>query len=199
MSVVLVFLNPLASGFEKETGAIGAHKDMFTQLPFQNLPGPDEIKKDFVRLEFTPLGDPELKMFFLAPKDWKTQPITVKKKTLKRDHMTTVPLVLVTSPKLRARIEVNYTRVPEAVDLKEWSLAYLKGNRLKLLNSQPGEFSGRKVFDTLVKAPKGEHVRMTFSRHKDRIVIFACSTAKLAYPEFAQIFGLATVSFKMAS
>lgn len=166
-------------------------------LPFQNLVGDEELKRDFFRMEFVPLGDPSLAMFFLVPKDWQSQPLRVSKKTLRHDHRQLVPLVLVTSPLLRARIEVGYVRVPVWVALEHWVREYLAGNKLAVLARQRGNFSGRAVVDVLVRRAKEELARMTFSRHGNRIIIFSCSTAERAYSDFARIFGIATVSFQM--
>ena len=82
--------------------------------------------------------------------------------------------------------------------MAEFAKAFIKENHLKLIRYQPGEFTGRVVFDAFVEAPKSEVARLTFSRHKvlnhhpvghDR--------RKLAYPEFANVFGIAATSFKM--
>ncbi len=166
-------------------------------LPSQNLVSPDQIRQDFVRMEFTPLGNTKLKMFFLVPKDWQSKAIKVSKKALLEDRERTIPLVLVTNPKDNARIEVSYVRISGKADLKKWALAYLAGNGLKLQEAQPGTFSGRKVFDTLARTPPGDLVRLTFSQHHDRIIILAGSTSAKAYPKLARTLGIATVSFKM--
>jgi len=69
---------------------------------------------------------------------------------------------------------------------------------LKLIKYQEGTFSGRKVFDTLVELPDNFFVRMSFSRHGQRIII-AGSTLKKDYPEFVRILAIAAVSFKMTA
>lgn len=180
-------------------GEILAAEEVDEQLPYQNLVTPDEIKRDFHRWEFKPLDDPSLSMHFLAPKDWQSQPITVKKADLLRDHLQLITLVLMTSLGDRARIEVTYSRVKEEIELEIWAKAYIESNHLKLIKYQEGTFSGRKVFDTLVEAPDNFFVRMSFSRHGQRIIIIGGSTLKKDYPEFVRILAIAVVSFKMTA
>jgi len=168
-------------------------------LPFQNLVSDRELKRDFFRMEFTPLGDSSLAMFFLVPRDWQSRALRVSPKTLRHDDRQLVPLVLVTSPGMRARIEVGYVRVPARVTLERWVQEYLAGNKLPVLKRQLGNFSGRAVVDVLVRRDKQEVSRMTFSRHGQRIIVFSCTTAERAYEDFARTCGIATVSFQMKS
>ena len=96
-----------------------------------------------------------------------------------------------------ARIEVAYVRVPQDPALEEWARAYLESAGLEVLRYQTGAFSGRAVFDTLLKAPADYKVRMTFSRHGDKIYIVSGSAPVPAYEKFMRIFGVAAVSFSL--
>lgn len=169
----------------------------FAELPTYHIATPEELQRDFVNMKFEPLDDPQLKMSFLVGKDWQPQPIGVKLQQLKEDRLAPVELVLVLSPDGKARLSVAYLRVDPKTDLEQWVGLYLKGNKLSPSLRQVGTFSGRKVVDVLISAPGKQKVRMTFSRHADRILILAGSCPEDLYPTYARHFGLAAVGFKL--
>ncbi|HPW18710.1 MAG TPA: hypothetical protein PLP83_10080 [Candidatus Aminicenantes bacterium] len=86
---------------------------------------------------------------------------------------------------------------PRARRSRKWARAYLESAGLEVLRHQTGAFSGRAVFDTLLKAPGDYKVRMTFSRHGDKIYIVSGSAPVPAYEKFMRIFGVAAVSFSL--
>ncbi|MGQ9673684.1 MAG: hypothetical protein ACUVV5_11245 [Candidatus Aminicenantales bacterium] len=171
-------------------------EESFPDMPTYNIFTREELQKKFDRLEFRdPLDRPELGFSILLPKDWEGIPITISREELDRDDETTISLTLYQSPKKDAAVEVAYCRVPETTKLEEWAPAYLEGNNLEVLHVQRGKFSGRDVYDTLIKAPGDYKVRMTFSRHVDKIYIISGSTTSSLYEKYMKIFGLAALSF----
>jgi hypothetical protein len=90
---------------------------------------------------------------------------------------------------------VAYCRVPRGIDLARWARAYLDGNGLTILHDQIGDFSDRRIFDTPVQT-QGFLVRMTFSRHGDRIYLVSGSAPEAAYKALARHVGVAAVSFR---
>lgn len=171
-------------------------EESFPDMPTYNIFTPEEIKKNFYRLEFPePLDRRELGFVLLLPKDWEGVPITISAEQLKHDDETTISLALYQSPNKDAAVEIAYCRVPETTKLEEWAPLYLKGNKLEVLHFQMGKFSGRNVYDALITAPGDYKVRMTFSRHGDKIYIVSGSTRRSLYEKYMKIFGLAAVSF----
>ncbi len=175
----------------------GKATDAYAELPTYDIATADEMQRDFVNMKFEPLDDPQLKMSFLVGKDWQPQPISIKLQQLKEDRLAPVELVLVTSPDKKARISVAYLRVDVKFELEQWVELYLKGNHLSPSLRQKGTFGGRQVVDVLITAPGKQKVRMTFSRHADRIIIMAGSCPEDLYQKYSRHFGLAAVGLKM--
>jgi hypothetical protein len=173
-----------------------AAQESFSDMPTYNIFTEEELRQDFIRMEYKkPLDRPELGFFLLVPKTWEEVPLTVSRETLEHDDENLIPLALLRSPEKEAQIEIAYIRVPQATALEEWARAYLKGNGLEVLRFQTAAFSGRQVFDTLLEAPGDYKVRMTFSRHGDKIYIVSGSAQASRYEDYMKVFGLGAVSF----
>ncbi|HPW18712.1 MAG TPA: hypothetical protein PLP83_10095 [Candidatus Aminicenantes bacterium] len=193
----VLFFAAVACGTPGSSGPAAA-QESFPDMPTYDIFTREELGRDFIRIEYDePLGRSELGFLILVPKSWQEVPITVSRETAERDDENLVPLALLQAPEDGARIEVAYVRVPQDPALEEWARAYLESAGLEVLRYQTGAFSGRAVFDTLLKAPGDYKVRMTFSRHGDKIYIVSGSAPVPAYEKFMRIFGVAAVSFSL--
>ena len=173
-----------------------ATQESFADMPTYNIFTNEELRQDFLRMEYdAPLDRQELGFLLLIPKTWKEMPLTISREQLEHDDENTISLALLRAPEKEIQVEVAYCRVPEAIELEEWARAYLEGNGLDFLRFQTGTFSEREVFDTLLKAPGDYKVRMTFSRHGDKIFIVSGSAPASLYEKYMKVFGLAVVSF----
>ncbi|RME22380.1 MAG: hypothetical protein D6806_13045, partial [Deltaproteobacteria bacterium] len=115
------------------TMASGTKEDPFSRLPTYNLATPEQIKKDFVRMKFEPLGDPNLRMTFLVARQWQAVPLVVSRAQLENDSKAPVEIVRVRSAEKDASISIAYVRVGTSVDVEKWARLYIEGNGLKLL------------------------------------------------------------------
>lgn len=175
-----------------------AAQESFPDMPTYDIFTVEELNRDFVRIEYEePLGRPELGFLLLVPKSWEEVPITFPRETAEHDDENLISLALLQAPEKAVRVEVAYIRIPQTPALEEWALAYLEGNGLEVLRYQTGTFSGRQVFDTLIKAPGDYKVRMTFSRHGDKIYIVSGAAPASVYEKYMRIFGVAVVSFRL--
>ena len=171
-------------------------KEAWPDMPTYDIFTREELERDFVTLRFAkPLDRPELGFSIMAPTTWDEVPLTISKEEAAHDDQGMVSLALLAGKDKRLRIEVVYCRVPRAMELEKWARAYLDGNGLKLVHTQTAEFSGRQVFDTLV-GMQGFLVRMTFSRHGDRIYLVSGSAPEALYRTWARHLGVAAVSFR---
>lgn len=174
-----------------------AAQESFPEMPTYNIFTDQELQRDFLRLEYkAPLDRPDLGFLLLVPKTWEEVPLTVSPDQLEHDDENMISLALLRAPEKEVQIEIAYIRVPQTVALEEWGRAYLEGNHLEALHFQPGRFSGRQVFDTLLKAEGDYRVRMTFSRHGDKIFVVSGSAPAFRYEDHMKVFGLAVVSFR---
>ncbi len=173
-----------------------ATQESFADMPTYNIFTDEELRRDFLRMEYdAPLDRQELAFQLLISKTWEEVPLTVPREQLEHDDENMISLALLRAPDKEVQVEVAYCRVPQAIGLEEWTRAYLKGCGLELIRFQTGTFSGREVFDTLLKAPGDYKVRMTFSRHADKIFIVSGSAPASLYEKYMKAFGLAVVSF----
>lgn len=171
-------------------------KDAWPDMPTYDVFTPEETRRDFVTMQFAkPLGRPELGFRVMIHKTWDEVPLTISKEEAANDDQGMVSLALLAGKEKGVRIEVAYCRVPPAIDMERWARAYLEGNRLELVHAQTGDFSGRRTFDTLVRT-QGYLVRMTFSRHGDKIYLVSGSAPGALYTAWARHFGLAAVTFR---
>jgi hypothetical protein len=171
-------------------------QESFSDMPTYNIFTNEEIRRDFLRMEYDkPLDRTELGFLLLVPKTWEEVPLTVSREQLEHDDENMISLALLRAPEKEVQVEVAYCRVPETIELEQWARAYLEGNHLEVLHFQKGTFSGRQVFDTLLKAQGDYKVRLTFSRHEDKIFIVSGSAPSSRYENYMKVFGLAVVSF----
>jgi hypothetical protein len=172
-------------------------QESFPDMPVFHIFTDEEIRQDFLRIQFDkPLDRPELGFQLLIPKTWDEVPLTVSLDQLEHDDENIISLALLRAPDKEAQVEIAYCRVPQTVKLEEWARAYQEGNSLEALYVQTGTFSGRQVFDTLLKAPGDFKVRMTFSRHGETIYVISGSAPASLYEKYMKVFGLAVVSFQ---
>jgi hypothetical protein len=196
--LALVAIALAASGGVAISQAPQAQKprDSWPEMPTYDIFAPDELKRDFVTMRFAkPLDRPVLGFTLVAPATWDEVPLTISKEKAAKDDEGMVSLALLKGKDAGVRVEVAYCRVPQGIDLEKWARAYLDGNALKVLRLQAGDFSGRRVFDTLVQT-QGYLVRMTFSRHGDKIYLVSGSAPEAAYKTWARHLGVAAVSFR---
>jgi hypothetical protein len=183
----------LAAGMPLRTAA----QESFPDMPTYNIFSDEELRRDFVRIEYDkPLDRPALGFLLLVPATWDEVPLTVSRDELEHDDRNMISLALLRAPEKGVQVEVAYCRVPETVALETWARAYLEGSGLELFRFQTGTFSGRQVFDTLLSAPGDYKVRMTFSRHGDKVFIVSGSAPASLYERHMKVFGLASVSFR---
>lgn len=174
-----------------------ATQESFPDMPTYNIFSDEELRQDFLRIEYgEPLDRPELGFLLLVPKSWEEVPLTISRETLEHDDERMVSLALLKAPEKDVQVEVAYCRVPQTIAVEDWARAYLEGNRLEVVHFQTGTFSGRQVFDTLLKAAEDYKVRMTFSRHGDKIFVVSGSAAASLYEKYMKVIGLAAVSFR---
>jgi hypothetical protein len=191
--ILVLLCTAIAAG----TPRTRATQESFPDMPTYNIFTDEELRRDFVRIEYgKPLDRPELGFLLLVPKTWEETPLTISRDLFEHDDENMISLALLRAPKTEARIEIAYCRVPQTIELEEWARAYLEGNGLEVLRFQLGTFSGRQVFDTLLKAPGDYKVRMTFSRHGERIFIVSGSAPASLYDNYMKVLGLAVVSFR---
>ncbi len=199
--IIFLVLGPAIVATSHEMPGSPRVQESFSDMPTYNIFTNEELRRNFLRVEYeAPLERPQLAFFILIPETWEEVPITVSRDELEHDDENMISLALHRAPKREAQVEVAYCRVPQAIELEEWARAYLAGNQLEIIHFQQGAFSGRDVFDTLLKANvqgQGEYrVRMTFSRHGDKIFIVSGSAPASLYEKYMKIFGLASVSFQ---
>jgi len=193
---LLLLCAAIAAGIQG-TPKLRSAQEEFPDMPTYDIFTDEELRRDFVRLEYDkPLDRPELGFLLLVPKSWQEVPLTVPRETLERDSENMVSLALLKAPEKETQIEIAYCRVPETIAVEEWAHAYLEGNSLEVLHYQVGTFSGRQVFDTLLNAQEKYKVRMTFSRHGDKVYVVSGSALTSLYEKYMKIFGLAAVSFR---
>jgi len=174
-----------------------AAQESFPDMPTYNIFAEEELQRDFLRIEYKePLDRPELGFLLLVPKAWEEVPLTISRELLEHDDDNMISLALLRSPEREAQIEIAYIRVPPTVALEKWARAYLEGNNLEILHFQTGAFSGRQVFDALLNAQGEYTVRMTISRHGDKIYIVSGSAPASRYEKYMKVFGLAVVSLR---
>jgi hypothetical protein len=182
---------------ELNPGSLEESQESFPDMPAFDIFTDEEIRQDFLRIEFEkPLDQPELGFQLLIPNTWDEVPLTVSLEQLEHDDENIISLALLRAPEKEVQVEIAYCRVPQTIKLEEWARAYLEGNSLETLHVQTGTFSGRQVFDTLLKAPGDFKVRMTFSRHGDEIYVISGSAPASLYEKYMKVFGLAVVSFQ---
>lgn len=197
-ATMCILLSSMVCFAPGDGGSGPAAEDPFRDLPTYDVVTPEEIKRDFVRLEFTPLGRPELDFYFLTPREWISEPITLTPTHLENDDKVPVPVALARSPDKTATIEVAFLRLPQGTVLEDWARGYIQRNDLELLLFQTGKFSGRTVFDTLVQTLGGYRVRLTFFVRGQRMFVMAGSAPAALYSTYAKILAAATVSFAFA-
>jgi len=171
-------------------------KDSWPDMPTYGIFTPEELKRDFVTMRFAkPLDRPELGFSVMVPMTWDEVPLRISKEEAAKDDEGMISLTLLKGKEPGVRIEVAYCRVPQNIDVEKWARAYLDGNGLTILRYQIGDFSDRRVFDTLVRM-QGFLMRMTFSRHGDKIYLVSGSAPEAAYKAWARHLGVAAVSFR---
>lgn len=194
--IAALFFAACPAGPSGGAGSAGP-QESFADMPTFNIFSDEEIQRDFVRMDFEkPLDRSELGFRLLIPEAWEEVALTVSAEQLARDDENIISLALLKAPDAEVRVEIAYCRVPQTMDLAGWARAYLEGNNLEVLHFQEGTFSKRQVFDTLLKAPEDYRVRMTFSRHGDKIYILSGSAPGALYEEYMKVLGLAAVSFE---
>ena len=171
-------------------------RDAWPDMPTYDIFTQEELKRDFATMRFAkPLDRPELGFSVMVPMTWDEVPLSISKEEAAQDDEGMISLALLKGKEPNVRIEVGYCRVPQNIDVEKWARAYLDGNGLTILHYQIGDFSDRRVFDTLVQT-QGFLVRMTFSRHGDRIYLVSGSAPAAAYKAWARHVGVAAVSFR---
>lgn len=179
------------------TATAQAAQESFPDMPTYNIFTKKELQRDFVRIKYDqPLDRTDLAFLLLVPAAWTEVPLTVPAEELAHDDQNMISLALLRAPQKEVQVEVAYCRVPPTTGLEEWARAYLEGNGLEVVRFQTGTFSGRRVFDTLLKVQEAYKVRMTFSRHGDKIYIVSGSAPASLYEKYMKVFGLAVVSFR---
>ncbi len=200
LGLVLVYVAIGAGGALKAETKLGLPQeaeDAFPDMPTFNIFTGEEIKRDFLRIEYDqPLGKPDLGFMLLVPKTWEEVPLTISAEALKHDDENIISLALLRGDEKEVQVEVAYCRIPGGAELEHWARAYLKGSSLEIVHFQKGNFSGRQVFDTLLNAPGDFKVRLTFSQDGDKIFIVSGSAPAHLYRKYMKIFGLAVVSFR---
>jgi hypothetical protein len=198
--LLIILLCPaIAAGMHGTPGtpSTAGTQESFSDMPTYNIFTNEEIRRDFLRMDYDkPLDRTELGFLLLVPKTWEEVPLTVSREQLEHDDENMISLALLRAPEKEVQVEVAYCRVPETFELEQWARAYLEGNSLEILHFQTGTFSGRQVFDTLLEAQGEYKVRMTFSRHGDKIFIVSGSAPASLYENYMKVFGLAVVSFR---
>lgn len=178
--------------------------DLSTMLPYANLYSSQEIAENFNRLKFKPLDDPGLSFEVLAPRDWEEDPIELTPAQLEQDKMVQIALADLT-PKDNddVRLEVRYIKASDDTNLGGFVRAFATKNGFELLGRQPGDFNGRQVEDALLRAQSKDKgatlMRVTASRHGDRIFVVAASCPEKDYDQWKKVFGAAAVSFSPAA
>jgi len=143
----------------------------------------------------------ELAFNLLIPKNWRDTPLKVKSELLEHDTENMVPVTLQLAPeneKGDARIEVAYILLDAEINLSDMVDLYLKNTNLKVLMRREGTYNQRKVDEVLVHSKvnsKSYLVRMTFSRHGDRVFVVSGSAVKTEFLRYSKIFAAAAVSF----
>lgn len=173
--------------------------DFYRVFIENDLPSTQEIRDSYVNLSTTPFERKELAFSVLVPKDWRDTPLKVSPEVLQKDTENMVPVTLQLAPeneKGNARIEVAYIRMDLETHLSDVVDYYLESNRMNVLMRREGTFNRRKVEEALLYS-KPYVVRMTFSRHGDRVFLVSGSAAELEFLRYSKVFAAAAVSFTL--
>ena len=196
--LILVITLSVLVGTQK---GLTAGTDIQDLAPYRNLFSNSQIKQLFVNLNVTPFGREDLALSLLVPKNWRDIPLKVDPKLLLSAEQAFVPLTLQLAPegkKGHPLIEVRYNKIDLEVGLSDWVDYYLQASEYEALLRRSGKYNRREVQDVLVDMVQDGTsyiVRLTFSKHGDRIFVVSCSAAKAVFEEYAKIFGAAVVSF----
>jgi hypothetical protein len=186
----------MSAGPRVPTASGGPPQDAFPELPTFHLFSEEELKRDFTWLKIRPLDDPGLACGLGVPNDWESVPLTIPQAALTRDAFEPIPLFLINAPAPEVSVQLAYVRVPEIIEVQAWAEEYLRGNALTLRCAQQADFSGRPVFDTLVRGKDEVWMRVTFWRRGDRIFLQAGFCPRDLYLKYARVLGLAAVSLR---
>lgn len=196
--LILVITLSVLVGTQK---GLTAGTDIQDLAPYRNLFSNSQIRQLFVNLNVTPFGREDLALSLLVPKNWRDIPLKVDPKLLQSAEQAFVPLTLQLAPegkKGHPLIEVRYNKLDLEVGLSDWVDYYLQASEYEALLRRSGKYNRREVQDVLVDMVQDGTsyiVRLTFSKHGDRIFVVSCSAAKAVFEEYAKIFGAAVVSF----
>lgn len=196
--LILVITLSVLVGTQK---GLTAGTDIQDLAPYRNLFSNSQIKQLFINLNVTPFGREDLALSLLVPKNWRDIPLKVDPQLLQSAEQAFVPLTLQLAPegkKGHPLIEVRYNKLDLEVGLSDWVDYYLQASEYEALLRRSGKYNRREVQDVLVDMVQDGTsyiVRLTFSKHGDRIFLVSCSAAKAVFEEYAKIFGAAVVSF----
>jgi len=196
--LILVITLSVLVGTQK---GLTAGTDIQDLAPYRNLFSNSQIRQLFVNLKVTPFGREDLAFNLLVPKNWRDIPLKVDPELLQSAEQAFVSLTLQRAPegkKGHPLIEVRYNKLDLEVGLSDWVDYYLQASEYEALLRRSGKYNRREVQDVLVDMVQDGTsyiVRLTFSKHGDRIFLVSCSAAKAVFEEYAKIFGAAVVSF----
>ncbi|MBY0549162.1 MAG: OmpA family protein, partial [Candidatus Obscuribacterales bacterium] len=126
--------------------------DLTEMLPYANLYSSQDLKTNFNKMTFKPLGDPALSFEVLAPTDWEEDPVELTAAQLEQDRMVQIALAgLTPKDNDNVRLEVRYLRAADDTNLGGFVKAFASKNNLELLGRQPADFNGRQVEDVLLR------------------------------------------------
>lgn len=169
------------------------------RLPFRGLFSREELARDFERRRIHPLGEREMHIDVVVPKDWDGRPVGISREQIVEDDRRSVPLVRLVPPgREDVSIEVRYLRLPVEEPPRRAIELYADQEKAEILTGQRGDFSGRKVDDALLEAKDGgtaRLIRATASRHGGLVFFVLGSAPEADYESFKRVLATAAVGF----
>lgn len=168
------------------------------------LPSQNEINASYTRFTYTPFDRKDLAFTIMIPNDdWRDIPISVNTETLQQENLQVIPVARQRAPdNEETKIEVYYTRFDLEMSLYDAMKMFLQKNKdyFVVLMEREGVYNQRKVEEVIVRSKQDANVylvRMTFSRHGDRVFMVMGSALESEYTIYAEAFAAAAVSFKV--
>jgi hypothetical protein len=185
---------------------VGAADFLESLRLFQNnkMPDTQQLRQSYANVTYRPLERREISFSIAIPKEgWRDIPVTISLDTLQQKAFQLILLARQLAPENEAgeaRIEVFYSRLNMEMHLYDVVTMFLQKNRdyFTVLMRRKGRYNKRSVEEVLLTSEqegKNYMVRLTFSRHGDRIFLVMSSSHESVFNRYAQSFAAAAVSF----
>ncbi len=171
-------------------------------MPSKDIYPQEVLSSEFVDHRTVPFDDRALEFTFTCRKTWTWHGLSVPSK---EDELDFVPLAFVSGPETAEApsiIQVGYRLCEREVDLQDYLEAYCELLGYKILKAQWCNYSGRTVYDVLVRTKArgiDSLARLALSRDGQRLFLVSGICASAGYPQLAKEIGVAVVSFELVN